>query len=168
METADSTFEFHDLTEEGFDKKLETAPVFEKNVVVRVSLAKGGEIVKTVINGHLETEHTAKNGDIIITNPNGERYIPLKHIFPTRYVKLTPQNGANDFEGEWRACGKIRAIKNPWGKEISIPAPWGGLMNGDANCMLATMADDNGKILDNKDMYIIAPDEFATTYISKG
>lgn len=166
-EAETTTSEYHNLVNEYFPDQLKAAQIYEKFVCVEVTVAKGGEEVITKIGYSEETRNVAKPGDLIVTNPGREKYIPPKEKFLKRHVKVIKMATEDDLDGVWRAFGLIRALKNPWNKSITILAPWGGPMNGAEDCWIATPVDVDGNVQDSNDMYIIAPKEFEETYRAK-
>ncbi len=128
-------YEFHpDLAGEGILEAIAAAPTYQKRAHVRVRFAEKEEIFETWIGDRLETKKVVKVGSPIMINPKGEEYPTQPETFTKRY-DVDPEN-----PGWYFAKGKVKAIKNPWGKPIVIISPW-GLMYGDENCRLASTAD---------------------------
>ncbi|MEO8104897.1 MAG: PGDYG domain-containing protein [Candidatus Saccharibacteria bacterium] len=147
-----------DLSEEHITEALQAAPIYLKKVIVHAKAATPGEQVRTVLaNGREETVNSAQLGDIIITNPGGEKYIMNLEKFTARYDAL-------DENGNYRAKGMIRAITNPTQKNIRVMAPWGEAQNGDAACLIACPYDPVRPAVLGADRYIIGQEEFRTTY----
>lgn len=139
---------------------FEQAPVYAKTATIAAEPARPGEIVQTRLkNGKLETENTFANpGDMLVTNPGGERYVVPADKFRTRYESTaTP--------GVWKATGLVRAIQNPTGVDVVTTAPWNEDIRGDADCMLvAIVTEDKPDEVDPKERYIIGKSEFDETY----
>lgn len=129
------------------------APMYQKTATVTAVPAQDGEVVHTVLSdGRVETTNTAKDGDFIITNPNGERYLISAR-------KLTARYHPTEDDGVWQANGLVRAVENPESSPITITAPWGEEQHGANDCMIAVHVTE----LDQP--YIIDRDEFTHTYI---
>jgi len=147
-----------DLSTEEYTKMLAEAPIFAKKGKVEARQAAEQEEVSTVLaDGTVETVNVAEPGDIIVTNPGGEKYILKPDKFNKRYQ-------ATDVEGVYLAKGMARAINNPTGQPIQIMAPWGEVQNGGADCMVATVYDAAKPDEIGSDRYIIGGQEFADTY----
>lgn len=129
---------------------LNQAPTYVKTAIIKAEQVKVTTRVETIINGMLETTNTAHPGDYIITNPSGEKYVLSSEKFATRYLP-------SESPGMYKAVGEIKAIKNPFGKAITIIAPWGEEQHGDSNCYIA-MTDKT------TDRYIIEAQAFQDTY----
>lgn len=122
---------------------LREAPMYKKTGTVRARPAIPGEEVITILkDGRTETPNAAKDGDWIITNPKGERYINSGEKFFLRY-------DPGEEEGVYIAKGYIRAIRNPFGKPIEIMAQWGKPQYGNAECMIGDICDEQG-VLDEE------------------
>ena len=138
-----------------------TAPIFEKSAVISAKVANGGEIIETFLaDGTKETENTAEAGDMIVTNPGGERYI----IKPDTFAKKYEQTDEN---GTYKAKGMVRALPNPTGKEIKIVAPWGEEQVGSSESLVVVGYDPNNPNEIGDDRYIIGKQEFDDTYKPK-
>ena len=136
---------------------LVEAPVYKKQGRVQARPAITGETITTVLSsGATETVNTAKDGDWIMTNPSGERYVISSEKFFDRYE-------ATAEDGVYSAKGHCRAIKNPFGKPIEIMASWGKPQTGDEDCMLADTCDGDGNSMGGEP-YIIQATAFAETY----
>lgn len=137
---------------------LREAPIYRKQGEVRAVIAKGGEVVVTILaDGTTETRNTAKQGDAIITNPGGEQYIIGAEKFAKRYEPKEEE------EGVFIAKGHSKAIVNPWAVPITMMASWGEMQNGQSDCKIADTYDIETGILGGEP-YIIAPREFNQTY----
>jgi hypothetical protein len=131
---------------------------YRKVAQVRVRRALRETPVTTVLsNGAKETKNVAAPGDYIVTAATGERWVVKPGIFETRYAL---KHGTKTM---YLARGEVIAVKNPFGRPISIIAPWGERQHGAANCMIADATDPaNG--LRAGEPYIIACAEFDRTY----
>lgn len=135
---------------------ISNAPVFKKQGLVSAHKASAGEEVITTLNsGAQETVNTANEGDWIVTNPSGEKYIISPEKFENRYESTA------DF-GVYQAKGFCRAILNPFEEPIEIMASWGSPQTGDENCMIADTCDANGNV--DGEPYLIDGPAFAETY----
>jgi len=146
-----------DLSVDDYSQKLATAPIYRKKAVVSARAATPGEIVVTTLaDGTQETtSRVAEEGDWVVRNPGGERYLVSAEKFASRFE-------ATDQFGRFQATGRIRAIPNATGGPIVVKAPWDEYQFGDPNCVLAATigADDKP----SKDRYIIGRAEFTATY----
>jgi len=139
-----------DLYTDDMTEKFNQAPVFAKSAIVKVVIAdEETTVVTTVGNGFTETTNVAQAGDYIVENPSGEKYVLKKDNFSSRY-------DPTEISGVYKAKGTIQAIKNPYGKSITIKAPWGEDQFGDEECYLASSP--------NGDRYIIEKEAFLSTY----
>ncbi len=154
--------EFLKLTDEDIleiMQKLSTAPVYRKQGTVNARLAKRGERIMTRLeDGFSETTNTANAGDWVVTNPTGESYIVALADFEKRYEPT-------DELGLFRSKGHCRAISSPFGKNITLMAPWGEEQSGKADCMIVVTCDAAGQNMSGTP-YIIAGKEFGETYQS--
>lgn len=136
---------------------LANAHVYRKQGQVRAHRAEVGEqITTTLASGAKETVNTANEGDWIVTNPSGEKYIISQAKFESRYEPT-------DEDDVFRAKGHCRAIQNPFGNAIEIMASWGEPQTGDERCMIADTCDENGENMGGEP-YLIDADAFAETY----
>lgn len=157
-ETPDMDVVDLDLSAENITAALREAELYRKKVIVQARPAAAGERVTTVLaDGTEETTNTAEEGDIIITNPGGERYV-------MNFQKFTARYDAIDEQGNFRAKGIVRAVANPTGQSIRVMAPWGEPQLGDAACIIASPYDAQQPDTIGTDRYIIGKDEFLTTY----
>lgn len=137
-------------------KALASAPVFRKHVRVNARPAVPGEVIDTTLaSGAKETTNTANEGNWVITNPSGERYIVSAEMFSARYEPT-------DEPGIYAATGFCRAIKNPFGTPIEFMANWGTPQTGDEQRMIAVTCDKDGNPVGEP--YLIDGDAFAETY----
>lgn len=138
-------------------KGLEQAPVYKKKGTVRAQIAKGGEKIETILaDGTKETVNTAEEGDAIITNPGGEKYIVKAETFNKRYAP-------SQEEGVYEAKGYCKAIPNPFKEDVKIEASWGEIQTGDSECMFADTYDPETGTLGGEP-YIIEKYAFEETY----
>jgi len=145
-----------DIHSPAITKLLTNAPVYEKTATVKARRVTSSQNVTTAFGDFVETKNTAKVGDWIVTNPDGEEYILTDENFRSKYE-------SSSTAGTFKAIGKIKAIKNPYKKDIEIVAPWGSPQFGDANSWLAVSLDSSGKPVDS-DRYIIENGAFDHTY----
>lgn len=150
---------FHvNLLAEEWTERLADAPIYEKTAVVHIRPAVPGELVVTTLaDGSRETENTAGEDQVVVTNPGGEKQI-------VDLEKAVQRYDLTDTPGLFAAKGMVRAIDNPLGRPISIVAPWGGLQHGDAQCKIAAIYDPSTPDLLSTDRYLIGKDEFTKTY----
>ncbi len=125
---------------------------------VRACPALHNTTVTTVLaNGTKETSNVAEPGDYIVTGAGGERWVVKPGTFEARYV-LKPGR-----KTVYAARGEAVAVKNPFGRPISIMAPWGEKQYGAVDCMIADVFDP-AKRKRAGEPYIIARTEFDRTY----
>lgn len=142
---------------------LANGPVYKKIGEVRATVAAGGEIVVTKLNdGFTETQNKAKPGDMIITNPGGERYILDASKFQKRYEQKLDEHG-NAVSGLYTARGFCVAIDNPFNAPITMIASWGEYQNGESDAKIADSFDPVSGRSENEP-YIIGKNEFSQTY----
>lgn len=147
-----------DLSTEQYTKLLAEAPVYAKKAIVEARQATEQEEVKTILaDGTTETVNIAEAGDMILTNPGGEKYILKPEKFAKRYEAI-------DENGTYRAKGMARIAENPTGAPIEIVAPWGEKQVGALDCMIATPFDPEHPDEVGNDRYIIGHQEFVDTY----
>jgi hypothetical protein len=147
-----------DISGEEWTERLAAAPVYKKTAVVHIRPAVAGErIVTTLAGGKEETENTAGEEDVVVTNPSGEKQIVSLEKAVQRY-DLT------DTPGLFLAKGMVRAVDNPHGRPISIMAPWGSPQYGDTQCKVAALYDPAAPDVVGADRYLIGKDEFIETY----
>lgn len=147
-----------DLSTEEYTQKLAEAPVYAKFGTVEARVAAEQEVVETILtNGTVETTNTAEVGDVIVTNPGGEKYVLKPEKFANKYE-------ATEQDGVFRAKGIARAINNPEGCDIKIMAPWGEEQKGGPDCMVVIGFDPSNPSEISPDRYIIGGDEFKATY----
>lgn len=147
-----------DLSTDEWTERLANAPTYAKKAIVQArEVAEREEVRTTLADGTEETVNVAEPGDVIVTNPSGEKYVLKPDNFAKRYK-------ATDEDGVFRAKGMARAVQNPTGTEIEIMAPWGELQNGGLDCMIATVFDPEQPDVIGLDRYLIGDDEFKTTY----
>lgn len=152
----ESDFERIDQNSPEILNALAMAPIYQKFGEVQAHQAVVGETVTTTLaDGRQETTNTAKEGDWIVTNPNGEQYLIAAERFLSRYEN-TPQDGV------YSAKGFCKAILNPYGKPIEIMASWGSPQTGDERCMIADVCDENGHM--SEEPYLIEESAFRNTY----
>lgn len=148
-----------DLQTDEWTQTLAEAPIYKKFGKVHAEVAHGGETLQTVLaDGTVETTNTANPGDVIVTNPGGERYIIGADKFNSRYE-------TTDEEGVFNAKGKARITPNATGQPIKIMAPWGEEQFGGPDALIATVYDPENPDEVGADRYIIGRDEFNATYV---
>jgi hypothetical protein len=147
-----------DLSTDEWTERLGGAPVFAKKGKVQArQVAEREEVRTTLADGTEETVNVAEPGDVVVTNPGGEKYVLKPDNFGKRYE-------ATEEEGVFRAKGMARAVANPTGADIEIMAPWGEPQYGGPDCMVATVFDPDQPDVIGGDRYIIGGEEFAATY----
>lgn len=147
-----------DVQSQEITDALNNAQVYVKHAKVHAVQVTEETYVETIMSdGFVETKDTAKPGQFIVTNPDGEEYIRPEGQFRSRYNET-------DVEGVYEAVGVIRAIPNPFNDEIEIEAPWGKPQYGKSNCLIAVSITDPTEPV-SKARYIIDPDAFLSTYI---
>ena len=147
-----------DLSTEGWTEKLAGAPVYAKKGMVEARILTEDEQLDTVLaDGTVETSRTVPAGEVIVTNPGGEKYAIEREKFEKRYDTTVE-------EGVYRAKGMARAVDNPTGQDIQIMAPWGELQYGGPDCKIATVFDPDNPNEVGSDRYIIGRQEFEDTY----
>jgi hypothetical protein len=136
------------------------APFYMKRHPVQARMADKEEvIITTLADGLEETRHLAHPGDMIITNPGGERYVLSRESFDKQYAPA-------EVEGMYRSTDRIRAIDNFMHEPVSINAPWGALQYGDADCLFAASVDPTRPQEITAERYIIGREEFNATYMA--
>ncbi len=162
IEAYDKLPEYLDLSADSFTEALKSAPIYAKKGMVRARPAIPGEIVITrLADGTEETRNVATDNHMVITNPGGEEYLIGNEKFGLRYA-------ATEIEGVYKAKGLIRAITNPTGRNIEIVAPWGEVQVGGPDCKIGVAYYDDRAGIVEPDRYLIADDEFQTTYGRRG
>lgn len=73
-----------------FKDNLTLTSLYKKVGTVQARLAKSGEEIVTIIDGHVETKNVAKTNDVIVKGLKGEEYIIGYEKFKTRYALTTP------------------------------------------------------------------------------
>lgn len=140
------------------DANQRNGKLYQKNAQVQARQATRKTAVRTVLaDGTTETKNIAEPGDIIVTGAGGERWVVKPETFQARYV-LKPGS-----KGTYIACGHIVAVKNPFGRPISIMAPWGEMQHGSKDCMIADVFNPATQQRAGEP-YLIAAGEFALTY----
>lgn len=135
------------------------APVYRKRATVLILPALAGEEITTVTADVAdETTVIAAEGDPVIHNPGGERYIPIGKWegVSEKYDAL----GGNMY----RAKGCIRAFPNPYSQEVSITAPWGTKQTQGPDSRFAMAVDSANLDQATGDRYLIGGPEFTDTY----
>jgi hypothetical protein len=135
--------------QKGKIKKYNKFGVFKADIVEK-------EVrVKTIINGKIETENTAKPGDYILTGSKNEKYVLTADKLKDRYVPIPGE------DGKYKAVGTCYGVKY-LGNSFTFKAPWGETMvckNGDM--IVSTHHNPN---LAKKDIYRIEANAFKATY----
>ncbi len=139
--------------------------IYQKSGDVQATLAKGGEIIRTITSSGLETSNTANKGDFIVTNLKTkakESYILSPDKFQNRYKKIkTISRGT----GIYSPKGKVRAISistslaktMKWKDQFYIQASWGENQYVEKGDYLVCP-------LSNDEIYRIGKKEFKSTY----
>lgn len=147
-----------DLSTSEWTATLAEAPVYAKKGMVEARILTEDEQLDTVLaDGTVETSRTVPAGEVVVTNPGGEKYAIEREKFDKRY-------DATAEEGVYRAKGMARAVDNPTGQDIQIMAPWGELQFGGPDCKIATVFDPENPDEVGPDRYIIGRQEFEDTY----
>jgi hypothetical protein len=127
---------------------------FEKFARITARKGKAGETIATVLqDGTQETKNTVKkDGDMIVTNPNGEEYIVDAETFVKKYE--------DDGKGQFKPKGNPQKFIQTT-EDISFPAPWdkNEVMNIKAGGWLNIT--EYGK---PENVYGVAEQEFNDTY----
>ena len=97
-------------------------------------------------DGHIETQNTSKEGDVLVTNPSGEQYLVGQEKFNARYDQRGDVFTPKAAPVEVMAIRENVSFKAPWGEEMKIKA--GGVL---------VKAGEN-------DVYGIQKEEFHETY----
>lgn len=156
MEATTTQFQKIDRKSTKIMTALAGAPVYKKQGLVKARPATPGEEVRTTLQGGAEeTVNRANDGDWVVTNPSGERYIIAEKKFLGRYEQTNEA-------GVYAAKGFCRAIPNPFGTPIEIMASWGSPQTGDERCLIADTCDASGKV--DGEPYLIDSNAFAVTY----
>ncbi|MGO9547728.1 MAG: PGDYG domain-containing protein [Rhodomicrobium sp.] len=131
---------------------------YRKSGEVRAIRATAKTAVETILaDGTKETKNIADPGDYIVTAPSGERWVVKPETFLARY---TLKHGKKHV---YIARGLVAAVKNPFGRPISIMASWGERQHGAADCMIADVIDPATNERAGEP-YLIAGDLFKQTY----
>lgn len=147
-----------DLSTEAWTQRLANAPIYAKKGMVAAEFVSEPTPVETVLaDGTIETSNVADPGDVIVTNPSGEKYVLKPENFAKRY-------GSTDDPDVFRAKGMARAVQNNTGSPVEIMAPWGEPQFGGPDCMIATVFDPENPEEIGADRYIIGRKEFEETY----
>lgn len=146
-----------DLHRGELDVALGAAPVFDKTTeITAVQADRAGRLTTVLVDGTVETTKDYAEGEWIVTNPDGERYVIPDVTFRRRHRHL----GGDRYQ----TVGAVRAIRNPTGGPISIDAPWEAMQYANADCMIAEAIDPDHPERRTVDRYLIGGAEFATTY----
>ncbi len=157
-QTTDDEPQFIDLTTEQWTQRLAEAPVYAKKAMVEArQVTEREEVTTTLADGTQETVNVAEPGDVIVTNPGGEKYVLKMEKFASRYEPT-------DQEGVFHAKGMARIAENQTGRPIEVMAPWGEKQSGGVDCMVATIFDPEQPDDISADRYIIGRQEFQDTY----
>lgn len=124
---------------------------YAKSVLVYAVEASGGEkVVTQLADGTIETTSVAKEGDFIITNPDGERYVVSSNKFHKKY-ELAFDVGENCYKPKADVC-KFLEID----EDITFVCSWGEMQYIKAGGFI--------NITDFDDIYGVAKNEFFDTY----
>ena len=148
--------ELADILQYGDQSLFSRTDRFAKFSRIQAEPAKAGEVVETILkDGTKETVGVAKAGDMIVTNPGGERYIVSGEKFAKRY-----EAAADLGKGWFKPKGAVQDFR-VISRDMIIVAPWGEkqiLKEG------ASLNVTNIKNYANPDIYGVAKGEFADTY----
>ncbi len=125
--------------------------------VIAIRAEQETPVTTVLANGTKETENVAAPGDYIVTGPGGERWVVKPETFETRYA---PKPGEKTV---YLARGEVIAVENPFGRPISLMAPWGERQHGAADCMIADVVNPATQRRAGEP-YIISRAEFDRTY----
>lgn len=160
LRTEEEQYRVLDAHSPDIEEALQNAPIFEKHVRVHARPAAPDERVVTMLaSGEEETSNTAREGDWVVTNPQGEEYVVPKDEFEKKYA-------ATENDGVYQSRGYCRAIRNPQGMAVEMKASWGELVHGDEQCFIVQACDADGSLYGEP--YIVAKEAFDTTYLPLG
>lgn len=150
-------FKHVNLESEEVVKNLLKAPIYKKFAEVKARPGKIDEKIETRLSDGLkESFEIVKNeGDMVVTNPDGEKYVVPVEEFKNSYEET-------EVKEVFRPKGFCRAIENPFKEPIEIDAPWGEVEKEYANCMVVTKCDKDGNVKSKP--YLIGNKEFKDTY----
>lgn len=112
----------------------------------------GEEIVTKMSDGHTETKSTVQSeGDMVVTNPDGEQYIVDEKTFAKKY-ELDPVS-----PNRYRPTGGAQQFLFLH-EDVEFTAPWGEQMSIKKGGVLNITGRDQG------DIYGIQRNEFDNTY----
>jgi len=134
---------------EYFDHSL--ARNAKKIVSVQARHARTGEEITVItLDGTFETPEIAKEGQIVVMNPGGEKYLVDEEKFTKQYIE-TSTPGVFVSRGE-QPARQVMILD----EDVKFLAPWGAEMN----------IKRGGALVYNGpgDIYGIQPDEFNSTY----
>jgi PGDYG protein len=159
METLTKTPTKIDLLDPVYTEKFLNAPTYIKNTLVNANVAQSRvEIATTLEDGTVETVNFAEPGDIIITNPGGERYVLKPGDFAKQYT-------VDESTGMYRSTDLVKIIQNSTGGPVEILAPWGDRQYGEPDCSFVAPHDPANPAAIGSDRYIIGADELEATYM---
>ena len=135
---------------------LNKAPIYIKNIIVKIRPAIEKEKIITTLNdGERETVNIAKSGDFVVTNPSNEQYIINNKNFLEHYKET-------ETSGVYTEKSYCKTIKNPFNLPIKINAPWGFTQIGDEKCLIVNQCKIDGTL--SSDPYLVDIDSFEETY----
>ena len=112
----------------------------------------GEKIVTIMSDGHIESQNIVKNdGDMVVTNPNGEQFLMRAKDFAERYMPI-PEKPEHYYP---KPLPQTMLYLD---KDIEFVAPWGEVMSIRAGGYLNITKLDEGYV------YGIQPREFKQTY----
>ena len=137
-------------------ERLGSVQLFSKAVQVMARLAVPGEKITTMTAGENgndfhETVNTAKDNQVVITNPGGEQYIIDKAKFESRYDVSSIGTDDKAYNAKTVPTKCIRLDES-----VEFTAPWGEKMSIQKGGVLVLGG--------GSDIYGIQPKEFADTY----
>lgn len=155
-QNSDQNFKKIDCKSKEILDLIKNAPVYHKFCKVEARKSILGEKIITILaDGRKETENIAKEGDWVVTNPDGEEYILSEKKFLSR-------DTSTNKDGVFIARGFCKAVKNPYSEPIEIMDSWGSVQRGGSWCFIADTCDVNG--ITNGEPYLIDELAFNDTY----
>lgn len=132
---------------------FDDAPRYRKITAVDARRAVEGELVRTrLAGGQVESLHRAAGNEVAVSGGHGKQYVLPAEQFLSAFVDI----GA----GRCVHGGSVRAIRNPYGREITVATPWGTIQHGESDCWIAEIPGIPGQI------FLIGATEFSETYTS--
>lgn len=137
-----------------FSTNKSKAQLYKKFGSVSCRLAVPEEVIVTSLAGQVETQNTAKEGDVVIQGIKGEEYILALNKFSARYKIDSP---VTEVYQNYEPSGTCWAFDYK-GEDMQFMAPWGESMVVNYGDYLATTGEDIPEV------YRIERDAFFATY----